>query len=231
MSCPKTQYLITEYFSDELTSIAREELDGHISTCEECNRELTVFLNAQNKLTQWKEERVPHWDRGANLFRQEHANTQNGSNSWLRQWLPTAASFAMLCVVIFNASVSRDESGFSVSFGTSGNNINDSQLEQRLVQLAEVLQIDQEQNLQEVVVNIEQQQAHNNLQLMQTVLDQTQQMTAENFDQMYSYFEQQRQFDLENVFSGYQQLADSDFDAMRSMQQLANFVQYNGDIR
>lgn len=231
MSCPKTQYLITEYFSEELSAVAREELEGHLVVCEECSSELTLFLNTQNKLSQWKEERVPHWDRGTSLFRQEQASMQNNRRSWMKQWIPTAASFAMFCLVAFNTSISSGENGFSVSFGSNENILRDAQLEERLIQLGDLLQIEQEQNLQELLTGLEEQQANNNLQIMQTILEQTQQMTAENFDQIYSYFEQQRQADLEDVISGYQQLADSDFDTMRSMQQLANFVQYTGDIR
>jgi len=230
MPCPKTQYLIAEYFVDDLSAITRGELEKHIQSCHECKAELVALQITQNNLEQWQDERVPHWDRGTTLFRQEHAS-QHQPKNWLWQWLPTTASFAMLCVLVFNVSVSSSDNGFNISFGSGEASINYSQLDQRVLQLAELQQLEQEQTLQAFLSRMGERQDSNNLRLMQAVMDQTQQMTAENFDQMYSYFEQQRELDLENVQVGYQQLVDSDFDTMRSMQQLANFVRFTGETR
>ena len=82
MPCPKTQYLFTEYFADDLSSIARGELEKHIQSCPECAAELIALQTTQSKLEQWQDERVPHWDRGTTLFRQEHVN-QHQAKSWL----------------------------------------------------------------------------------------------------------------------------------------------------
>ena len=230
MSCPKTQYLLSEYFSDDLSLITRGEFEKHIQTCSDCATELTALQGAQNELAHWQDERVPHWDRGTTLFRTEHGGSQQ-QRGWLWQWLPTTVSFAMLCLVVFNVTVSSSDSGFTVLFGNSEDPFDTSRFEQRVAQLAEIQQMEQDQTLQAFLFRLDERQDSNNLRLMQAVMDQTQQMTAENFDQMYSYFEQQRQLDLENVQVSYQQLVDSDFDTMRSMQQLANFVQYTGETR
>jgi hypothetical protein len=61
---------------------------------------------------------------------------------------------------------------------------------------------------------------------MQAVLDQTQQATAQSLDQMAGYIEQQRQLDMQDFQVGYQELADSDYKTIRSLQQLATFVSY-----
>ena len=62
-------------------------------------------------------------------------------------------------------------------------------------------------------------------------MEQTQQTTAENFEQIYAYFEQQRLRDLQDMRASYQYLVDSDFETIRSLEQLASFVSYQGDLR
>lgn len=224
MSCPKTQYLLQEYFSEDLSAIARDELDRHLSDCTHCNAELESVLLAQQDLQQWQDQRVPHWDRGLELYRQEHRVERPLSRFWLSwQWAPTAASLAMFCVLIFNVSVRSDESGFAISFGGSP----DSEIGARLAEFEQSQRLQMEQ----LVARVESRQDSNNVQLLQAVMEQTQQSTAESFDQMYAYFEQQRLLDLQDMRAGYEQLVDSDYETIRSLQQLVNYVGYQGDIR
>ena len=68
MSCPKTQHLLTEYFSDDVSNLMREEIDRHLSTCSSCRSELDLLLSVRQQLAGWREERVPHWNRGMDLF-------------------------------------------------------------------------------------------------------------------------------------------------------------------
>mgnify|MGYP001076563521 CR=1 FL=1 len=226
MSCPKTEYLLQEYFSEELSPLARDELDKHLSDCADCNAELQSLLVAQESLQQWQEQRVPHWDRGLNLFRQEHRAAKPVSKLWLAwHWLPTATSFAMLCVLVFNMSVMRNEDGFFISFAGSTPAGNDVQ-----TQLVEFQQR-QHEEMQQLVARMESRQDRNNVQLLQVVMEQTQQSTAESFDQIYAYFERQRLLDLQDMRASYEQLVDSDYETIRSLQQLVNFVGYQGDIR
>ena len=226
MSCPKTHYLLQEYFSEDLSAIARNELDRHLADCANCNAELESVLLAQRDLQQWQEQRVPHWDRHLELFRQEHRVDRPVSRfrlSW--QWLPTAASLAMLCVVLFNVSVVSNDSGFSISFaGPSASNTNLN------AQLAEFEQ-SQRLEMQQLATRVESRQDSNNVQLLQAVMEQTQQSTVDSFDQMYAYFEQQRILDLQDMRTGYEQLVDSDYETIRSLQQLVNYVGYQSDIR
>jgi len=67
--------------------------------------------------------------------------------------------------------------------------------------------------------------------LMQAVMEQARELNADNFEQIYTYFEQQRQLDMETVQVSYQQLLDSDFETLRTMEQLANYVQFQGEPR
>jgi len=226
MSCPKTQYLLQEYFSEDLSAVARDELDRHLSDCAHCNAELESVLLVQRDMQQWQEQSVPHWDRGRELFRREHRAERPLSQLWLSwQWFPTAASLAMLCVLLFNVSVVSNESGFSVSFGgSSGANID---LRAQLAQFEQA----QRGEMRQLVARVESRQDSNNVQLLQAVMEQAQQSTADSFDQMYAYFEQQRLLDLQDMRAGYEQLVDSDYETIRSLQQLVNYVGYQGDIR
>ena len=226
MSCPKTHYLLQEYFSEGLSAVARNELDRHLADCAHCNAQLESVLLAQQDLQQWQEQRVPHWDRHLELFRQEHRIDRPVSRfllSW--QWLPTAASLAMLCVLLFNVNVISNDSGFSISFAgpsASGSNLN--------AQLADFEQA-QRLEMQQLVARVEGRQDSTSVQLLQAVMEQAQQSTADSFDQMYAYFEQQRLLDLQDMRAGYEQLVDSDYETIRSLQQLVNYVGYQSDIR
>ncbi len=226
MSCPKTHYLLQEYFSEGLSAVARNELDRHLADCAHCSAQLESVLLAQQDLQQWQEQRVPHWDRHLELFRQEHRIDRPVSRFWLSwQWLPTAASLAMLCVLLFNVNVISNDSGFSISFAgpsASGSNLN--------AQLADFEQA-QRLEMQQLVARVEGRQDSTSVQLLQAVMEQAQQSTADSFDQMYAYFEQQRLLDLQDMRAGYEQLVDSDYETIRSLQQLVNYVGYQSDIR
>lgn len=226
MSCPKTQHLMQEYFSEDLSTLARNELERHLTDCAHCNAELESVLLAQRDLEQWSQQKVPHWDRGLELFRQEHRIERPTSRFWMSwQWAPTAASLAMFCVLIFNVSVQSNESGFSVSFG--GPASTSAGLDAQLAEFEQAQRV----QMEALVARVESRQDNNNVQLLQAVMEQTQQSTAESFDQMYAYFEQQRLLDLQDMRTGYEQLVDNDSQTIRSLQQLVNYVGYQGDIR
>ena len=60
-------------------------------------------------------------------------------------------------------------------------------------------------------------------------MERTREATMENLDLIYTYFEQQRLRDLEDMRISYQELVDSDYETIRSLQQLARFVSYQDD--
>ena len=226
MSCPKTQHLLQEYFSDHLAPLTRDELDKHLADCEDCNTELETLLVAQSSLQRWQDQMVPHWDRGLELFRREHRVPNSGTGFWGRwQWFPTAASFAMLVILLLNVSVASNEQGFSISFGAAPAPQQDLDLQ------LEAFQESQQQEMERLVARFEDRQDSNNVQLLQAVMDQTQQTTAENLDRIYAYFEQQRLLDLQDMRVSYESLVDSDYETIRSLQQLAQYVSYQGDVR
>lgn len=224
MSCPKTPYLMQEYFADDLSGMADQELQRHFKQCVHCAEELESLLASRANLESWQEQSVPHWDRGMELFRREHKPAGNESGFWSRwQWFPTAASFAMLCLLLLNTTVVSSEQGFSVSFGGAGNVM---ELEQALADFAE----QQDSQREALIARFEQRQDNNNVQLLEAVMQQTQQSTAENLERIYAYFEQQRLEDLQAMRAGYQELLDSDYQTIRSLQQLAQYVSYDDNL-
>jgi len=231
MSCPKTRHLMTEYFDDRLPSVARTEIERHLEVCEHCAAELEELSALKDTLEGWEEQRVPHWDRGTTVFRNAHGKVSGIGGGWTWQWLPTAATFVMFVLLAFNVSISSNDSGFTVAFGEVGELFEQAQLEQQLANFASMQQQQQEQDLQLFMAQMAERLDNNYLRLMQAVMEQARELTAENFEQIYTYFEQQRQLDMETVQVSYEQLLDSDFETLRSMEQLANYVQFQGQLR
>ena len=226
MPCPKTQHLLQEYFADDLAPFASDEMEKHLSQCEFCHAELEALLLVQGNLRQWQEREVPHWDRGMELFRREHRTTNHSAGFWGRwQWFPTAASFAMLCILLFNVSIVSSDQGISISFGAPNSSVPD--IQSQLLALQE----SQREEMQSLITRVEDRQDSNNVQLLQAVMEQTQQSTAENLDRIYAYFEERRLQDLQDMRVGYQQLVDSGYETIRSLEQLAQYVSFQGDVR
>lgn len=224
MSCPKTAHLMQEYFADHLTPLASEELDRHLAQCADCQTELDQLLATRSDLAAWREESVPHWDRGMELYRREHRVAGQPTRSWsVWQWLPTAASFAMLCVLLLNTTVVSSEQGFSISFGAGSES-------QRVDQLLTDFARRQQDQLQAVEARLATRQDSNNIQVLEAVLEQTQQATANNMDRLYAYFEQQRLQDLQAMRAGYEELVDSDYQTISSLRQLAQYVSFDADL-
>ena len=231
MSCPKTRHLLTEYFDDNLSAVTREQIERHIESCEYCRSELADLSSIQARLSEWEEQRAPHWDRGIAVFRQAHRQGPDTRRNRLWQWLPTGISFAMLVLLLLNTSVTSTANGFTVNFGVNDAGMTQVQLDRQLTGFAAQQQQQQEQNLQLFMATLAERLDSNNLRLMQAVMEQTRELTADNFEQIYTYFEQQRQLDMETVQVSYQQLLDSDFETLQTMEQLANYVQFQGELR
>ena len=66
---------------------------------------------------------------------------------------------------------------------------------------------------------------------MQAVLTQTREANAASFTQLLTYFEEQRLRDMDELRVSYEQLVSTDYETVRSLQQLANFVSYGETVR
>jgi hypothetical protein len=228
MSCPKTPHLLQEYFAEDLSSRAGQEIQKHLDQCAHCSAELDLLLTTRDQLEGWQEQAVPHWDRGMELFRREHRSPAQEQGLFARwQWFPTAASFAMLCLMLFNTTIVADGDGVSISFGGAGG---EAQIAEAMERFSEQFNEQQQLEREALVARFEARQDSNNVQLLEAVMQQSQQATAENLELVYSYFEQQRLQDLQAMRAGYQELLDSDYQTIRSLQQLAQYVSYDDTL-
>ena len=66
---------------------------------------------------------------------------------------------------------------------------------------------------------------------MQAVVRQARESNEASCQQLVGFFEQQRRNDLEQVRASYDQLASSDFETLRSLQQLASYVSFSESVK
>lgn len=233
MQCPESVRYLSAYVLDELALSERDAFENHLAGCAQCSAELASFDSVKSVLNSWDDEALPasaaaHRERIRHLAKplpkQDKASRWPSLNWW--QWAPSAVSFAVLVLVFMDARILVDEAGFSVRFGGLKN---DASVFQMVDQMADQM-VDREE-LQQVIARLEQRQDQNTIALMQAVLNQARESSEANFQQLFAFFEQQRLNDLEQVRASYEQLAESDFETLRSLQQLASYVSFNEIVR
>jgi hypothetical protein len=229
MQCPESVRYLSAYVLDELALSERDAFENHLADCAQCSAELASFDSVKSVLNSWDDEALPasaaaHRERIRRLAeplpKQDKASRWPLLNWW--QWAPSAVSFAVLVLVFMDARFLVDEAGFSVSFGGLKNDASVFQMVDQMVDREE---------LQQVIARLEQRQDQNTIALMQAVLNQARESSEANFQQLFAFFEQQRLNDLEQVRASYEQLAESDFETLRSLQQLASYVSFNEIVR
>ena len=229
MQCPESVRYLSAYVLDELALSERDAFENHLADCAQCSAELASFDSVKSVLNSWDDEALPasaaaHRERIRHLAeplpKQDKASRWPLLNWW--QWAPSAVSFAVLVLVFMDARFFVDEAGFSVSFGGLKNDASVFQMADQMVDREE---------LQQVIARLEQRQDQNTIALMQAVLNQARESSEANFQQLFAFFEQQRLNDLEQVRASYEQLAESDFETLRSLQQLASYVSFNEIVR
>jgi len=99
-------------------------------------------------------------------------------------------------------------------------------------QSAGVSREEMQEQLAALETGFESRKEEESLRMIETVLGNVMRQyddnNSRNLEQVIEYFDLQRQQDLQLLQSGYQQLADSDYETIRSVQQLASYVQYQG---
>ena len=230
MLCDQTAMLVADYFDKSLSAAARAGVDQHLAQCPTCKQEVLAMQAVVARTLQWQEQSVPEWDRasvalpldsdtdnatfakrsGNRSVRRVDSSHWSGVSAWW-QWGPLAASVFMAVAVIFDLQISSNDNGFNVAFGGSYASLTSAAV-------AEQWQL------------LEQQQRAETLATMQVVLQEFGDSNAGNLSRIVDYFEQQRQLDLELMQAGYQQLIDSDYETIRSVRQLASYVQYQDGL-
>lgn len=222
MSCPETQQRLAEFLGGDLSGAALAQCQEHIASCTDCSKEYAALLQSHGALAAWQDESVPNWAaarlsglRDLAVPSKPSSTLTGGWPSWW-QWLPTAASFAMLVILLLDTRVVINDAGLTVAFGAP-----QAAVEPAVNSAA----------IDSLLARFEQRQDQNNLALMQAVLTQTREANAASFKQLLTYFEDQRARDMDDVRASYEQLVSTDHETVRSLQQLANFVSYGQTVR
>ena len=224
MTCKKTELLVVEYLEADMSAGQRSILERHLRDCAHCRQDLSAAQRTQTRLRHWQDEAVPQWNRIPESLQQAGKPRQwSGFFGW--QWAPLSVSFLLALAVLFNVQVSPTPNGIVVAFGGSAG-INEAELAEHLTRLEQ-----QEDQLQALTVRMEERQDAANGRLLESVLTQFGETSSRSLEQVIAYVEEQRQQDLQLLQSSYQQLADSDFQTIRSVQELATYVQYQAGSR
>ena len=140
MPCSRTEHLLREYFSDDMSPLMRSEVEQHITVCPDCSGQLRELLRTTNELRRWEEIPAPRWDRQIPLFRRERNAGENGWRlAW--QWLPATACALMLGLMLLNTSVVYQADSLQVSFGSPAM----AEVEQRLEEFQKMQAQEREQ--------------------------------------------------------------------------------------
>lgn len=221
MPCEHTATLVAESLDSSLSAPRRAVHDTHRQHCPECQQALTAARAATAHLQRWREQPVPEWSR----LRAAETEAPRRAARWQWwQWAPLAMSFALALAVMANVQVSTSTQGMAVRFGA----VPAPGMEDVEARLAE-FEARQQLALQTLTQALAEQQSADNARLMEAVIDNVVEQfgdsTTRSLEQVIAYFESQRQQDLQLLRTSYQQLADSDYATIRSVEQLASLVQ------
>lgn len=216
MPCPKTDPFLYQYFTGDSASRAKLLKEPHFSQCSYCSEQLSEMLATESNLSEWEDVKVPSWNSKDIL----NNGKSRFPNFWV-QWIPAAACLAMFCVAVLNLQITDFGNGVNISFGNQSTEMESLIREVRRVQELQLAE------LNVALTEVESIRTQNNSRLLQSVLEQTQLNSAQNFDRVVRFFDAQRILDLQDMRQGYQQLVDSDYQTLRSLQQLASFVSFN----
>lgn len=226
MSCPESSRLVPDYFDETLSLQGRNALEAHLHGCADCQAALADAKGIHAHLRQWQAAAVPQWQRVPQSLRDKSAPARPRFSFW-GQWAPLAGAFMLALAVMFNVQLQVEDNGFRIAFGSSAA-IDAEAIAARLARFEAEQRATQQQTLQVLSAQIEERQAGSNARLLETVIEQFGDSTTRSLEQVMAYFEAQRAEDLQLMQASVQRLADSDFQTIRSMQQLASYVQYQG---
>lgn len=216
MSCHRTPEIVADHFDTRLSPQARLAVQQHLSACPDCQAEVAALAPARTLLQSWHQAPVPEWDRSHGQAARQPRQPLPGRRSpstWRTagRWLPLAASLVLSVAVLTQTRLDVSAQGWQLSFGNSAA---EHQLQQLDAYLAAQARVQQQQNQQ----------------MLAAALQQFGDNTADALVQMADWFEQQRELDIQRMEAGFQQLLDRDYQTVNSVQQLASYVQYQGEL-
>ncbi len=236
MSCKQTELLVSDFFDEAVPHSQRMLHENHLQECAECQQALASAQAVNTHLLQWREQAAPTWNRRTAFIENEKAGPKRQRIFSWWQWVPLAASLVLTMAVLFNMQIRSTEDGFVVVFG-SQTQMSRADIQQQLAQFEEQQRVSQAQEIATFTARLEERQDSNNTRLMAAVMtgvvdrvvEQFEESNSRGLQQVMAYVDGQRQQDLQTLQSSYQQLADSDYQTIRSVQQLASYVQYQAE--
>jgi predicted anti-sigma-YlaC factor YlaD len=219
MTCKESAAMLAASFDENLSDSQRGRVDAHLSGCAYCRAELAAAQQVLGQLRQWQEQPVPQWERVPVSPRHKPVSV---FGVWW-QWAPLAASVVLGLAVLLNLQIVRTDAGMVIAFGAASS-LQQQMFEERLAQFEHAQRENLQQDLQVLSARLEMERAHYNNGLMDTIAA----SNTRSLEQVVAYFEAQRRQDLQLLQSSYQQLAESDYQTIRSVQQLASYVQSQG---
>lgn len=214
MNCQHTPILVADYLGGQLAPKRRREIETHLAECPHCRDEVALLRPGVELLENYVLSETPDWDRNATA-------TANGpgvgrrATGWLH-WASLAASCVLATALLLQVNLQRDSDGWAVSvggqegpLGTDAAFITEQQLQGYLAVFAE-------QQRQQAQLDLQQ------------ALARFSETSSDSFMQLVQYLERQRELDIQRMEAGFQQMLDSNFQTVNSVQQLASYVQYQG---
>lgn len=177
-NCETTRDKLFEFVDKALTESERTQIESHLDQCPECTGQLQEIWNMQRLAMNWQDQQVPSWNRRAAM-----PDRPRALGLW--QWSASFATAVMLVLVVSQASLST-ENGFTLRFG--GDNVTQSQLEQRLARL-ETRQANQ---LESGLARLTAQQVQTNQLLLRTMLETSRREREADLANVMNLLEQER---------------------------------------
>jgi hypothetical protein len=219
MTCKESATMLAASFDEKLSDAERKWVDAHVSGCADCRAELASAQQVVGHLRQWQEQPVPQWDRVPVSPRHKPVH---GFTPWW-QWAPLAVSVVLGLAVLFNLQIVRTDVGVVIAFGAVPS-LQQQAFDERFEQFERAQRENRQQELQALNARWVAEQTQYNSRLMETIVA----SNTRSLEQVLAFFEAQRQEDLQLLQSSYQQLAERDYQTIRSVQQLASYVQLQG---
>ncbi len=207
MTCPRSPETVANLLDDSLPPVQRTAAEAHLANCAACRDALAALEDLPNSLLAWQEQAVPGWDR-RQAARAHKQGVSGASWSWW-QWAPMMASLVLALAVVFNVQISHTNAGFTIAFGGAA------------APAAEA------QALESLVARYNEQQ----LQVMNETLSQFADSAAAGLEDVVRWIERQRQQDMQLLEASFQEMLEREYETVRSVQQLAMYVQASGNVR
>lgn len=178
-TCEQCRDQLVDFVDAGLPPLEQQRVNQHLQHCDECNADLADIWNMKSKASNWRDERVPRWNRRQLFFE---------PSPWpmLMQWATSFASVMVLILVLTEARVSTVD-GFTIDFASMGDRfVSQPELQQQLARVRSQQQSELDSSAQKLTS----QQITTNQLLLRTVLDTSRQERREDLGSMLVLWEQ-----------------------------------------